>query len=157
MRIFTRRTKRQDSTESRATTSYRTPILCQALCQLPQERSVMIKTHPLLSRCSYPVEEKQSVSLLMDIIQDIEYVCMCQLFSHVQLFGTPRTVAHQAPRSMEFSRKNTVVGCHFLLQGIFLTQGSNLGLLYCRQILYHLCRHGCWYMCFLIGSFLCQE
>ena len=27
------------------------------------------------------------------------------MFSHVQLFGTPRTVAHQAPRSMEFSRQ----------------------------------------------------
>ena len=26
--------------------------------------------------------------------------------------------------------KNTGAGCHFLLQGIFLTQGSNLGLLY---------------------------
>ena len=31
--------------------------------------------------------------------------------------------------------KNTGVGCHFLLQGIFSTQGSNLGLLYCRQSL----------------------
>ena len=29
-------------------------------------------------------------------------------------------------------------GSHSLLQGIFLTQGSNLGLLHCRQILYHL-------------------
>ena len=28
--------------------------------------------------------------------------------------------------------------CHSLLQEIFLTQGSNLGLLHCRQILYHL-------------------
>jgi len=34
--------------------------------------------------------------------------------------------------------KNTGVGCHFLLQGIFPTQESNLGLLYCRQILYQL-------------------
>ena len=33
--------------------------------------------------------------------------------------------------------KNTGVGCDFLLQGIFLTQGSNLGPLHCRQILYH--------------------
>ena len=30
--------------------------------------------------------------------------------------------------------KNTGVGCHFLLQGIFLTQGLNPSLLYCRQI-----------------------
>ena len=34
--------------------------------------------------------------------------------------------------------KNTGVGCHALLQGIFPTQGSNPGLLQCRQILYHL-------------------
>ena len=34
--------------------------------------------------------------------------------------------------------KSTGVGCHALLQGIFPTQGSNLGLPPCRQILYHL-------------------
>jgi len=32
--------------------------------------------------------------------------------------------------------KNTRVGCHVLLQGIFLTQRSNPGILHCRQILY---------------------
>ena len=37
--------------------------------------------------------------------------------------------------------KNTGVGCHFLLWGIFSTQGSNPGLLNCRQILYHLRHH----------------
>ena len=37
----------------------------------------------------------------------------------------PWTVAHQAPLSMGFPRKNTGMGCHFRLQGIFLTQGSN--------------------------------
>ena len=31
--------------------------------------------------------------------------------------------------------KNTGMGCHFLLQGIFLTQGSSLHLLHCRQVL----------------------
>ena len=34
--------------------------------------------------------------------------------------------------------KNTEVGCHALLQGIFPTQGSNLGLPHSRQTLYHL-------------------
>ena len=34
--------------------------------------------------------------------------------------------------------KNTGVDCHSLLQRIFLTQGSNPGLLHHRQILYHL-------------------
>ena len=38
---------------------------------------------------------------------------------------------------MEFSRQNTGVGCHVLLQGVFLTQGLNLHLLHCRQILWH--------------------
>ena len=33
--------------------------------------------------------------------------------------------------------KNTGVGCHALLQGIFATQQLNPGLLHCRQILYH--------------------
>ena len=32
--------------------------------------------------------------------------------------------------------KNTGVDCPALLQGIFPTQGSNLGFPYCRQILY---------------------
>ena len=33
-------------------------------------------------------------------------------------------------------------GCHFLLQGIFPTPGSNPGLLHCRQIRYHLSHQG---------------
>ena len=42
----------------------------------------------------------------------------------------------------DFPGKDTGVGCHFLLQGIFPTQGSKLGLLYCRQILYQLSYKG---------------
>ena len=42
----------------------------------------------------------------------------------------------------DFPNKNTEVGCHFLLQGIFPTQGSNLGLLHCGQILYQLSHLG---------------
>ena len=41
-----------------------------------------------------------------------------------------------------FPGKSTGVGCHFLLQGIFLTQGSNPGLLHCRQMLYPLSHQG---------------
>ena len=43
--------------------------------------------------------------------------------------------------------KNTEVVCHSLLQEIFLTQGSDLGLLYCRQIFYHLSYKGSPYIC----------
>ena len=42
----------------------------------------------------------------------------------------------------DFPGKNTGVGCHSLLQGIFPTQGSKSGLLYCRQILYQLSHKG---------------
>ena len=50
------------------------------------------------------------------------------LHNHVQLFVTLRTVACLTPLFMEFSRPgSTGVGCHSLLQGIFLTQGLNMG------------------------------
>ena len=39
---------------------------------------------------------------------------------------------------MNFPGKNTGGGSHSLLQGLFPTQGSNLGLLHCRQILGHI-------------------
>ena len=52
------------------------------------------------------------------------YACMhAQSLSRVQLFGAPWTVAHQAPLSMGFSRQEYWSGLHFLLQGIFPTQG----------------------------------
>ena len=38
--------------------------------------------------------------------------------------------------------KNTGVGCHSPLQGIFPTQGSNPGLPHFRRILYHLSHQG---------------
>ena len=67
--------------------------------------------------------------------------CVLSRFSHMQLFATIWTVSHQALLSMDSPGKNTGVGHHFLLQGIFLTPQLNshlLRLLHCRQILY------CW-------------
>ena len=63
-------------------------------------------------------------------------VWKCESLSRVWLFVTPETVAHQAPLSMEFSRKEYWSGLP--LQGIFPTQGVNPGLPHCRKILYHL-------------------
>ena len=48
-------------------------------------------------------------------------IVRAQLLSHTQLFSTPWTVACQVLLSWDFSEKNTGVGCHFLLRGIFLT------------------------------------
>ena len=58
------------------------------------------------------------------------------LVGRVQLLSTPRTVAHQAPLSIGFSRQKYGGGCHFLIQGILPSQGLNPGLLPCRKILY---------------------
>ena len=55
------------------------------------------------------------------------------------LFATPWTVAcTKLLHPWDFPSKSTGVGCHFLLQGIFPTQGSNPGLPHCRQTLYRL-------------------
>ena len=62
--------------------------------------------------------------------------------SRVRLFATPWTVAHQAPSPWDFPGMNTGVGCHFLLQGIFPTQGLKLGLPHCRQTFYRLSYQG---------------
>ena len=46
----------------------------------------------------------------------------------------------------ELSRQEYWVSCHFLLQGIFPTQGLNPGLLHRRWILYHLSHQGSPYL-----------
>ena len=56
----------------------------------------------------------------------------------VQLSVTPWTVAAWLLRAWNSPGKNTGVGSHSFLQGIFLTQEWNLNLLHCRRILYHL-------------------
>ena len=43
------------------------------------------------------------------------YVCVLSRFSHVWLFATPWTIAHQAPLSMGFSRKENRSGLPCLL------------------------------------------
>ena len=55
------------------------------------------------------------------------FVCM---LNHIQLFPAPLMVARQDPLSWDSPGKNTGVGCHALLQGIFPTQGLKLHLLH---------------------------
>ena len=61
-------------------------------------------------------------------------ILLLLLFSCIVMansFATRWTVAHQAPLCpWDFPGKSIGVGCHFLLQGIFLTQGWNLCLLH---------------------------
>ena len=57
-------------------------------------------------------------------------VCMLSHSSCVLLFVTLWTVAYQVPLSLRFSRQEFWNGLYALLQGIFLTQGSNPCLLH---------------------------
>ena len=55
----------------------------------------------------------------------------------LQLFPTLCTLWTVAAKLLcpwDSPGKNIRVGCHFLLQGIFPTQGSNTGLLHCGQM-----------------------
>ena len=65
-----------------------------------------------------------------------------KLLSLVQLFATPWTIVSNLLHPWNFLGKSTGVGCHFLLQGIFPTQGLILGLPHCRQTLYPLSHQG---------------
>ena len=56
--------------------------------------------------------------------------------SHIRLFATPWTVAHQAPPSMEFSRQEYWSGSPFPSPGDLPDQRIEPGLLHCRQMFY---------------------
>ena len=65
------------------------------------------------------------------------YACVLLLFITVESLKLCPTLCNLKDCSLPDSSvpwdspgKNTGVGCHFLLQGIFLTQGSNLHLLH---------------------------
>ena len=59
--------------------------------------------------------------------------------------------------SWDSPSKNTGVGCHFLLQGICPTQGSNLVLLHCRQILYCLSYQGKLHFLLWLNNITCMD
>ena len=51
-----------------------------------------------------------------------------QSLSRIQLFATQWTIAPRLLCPWNSPDKNTGVGCHAFLQGLFLTQGSNPSL-----------------------------
>ena len=70
---------------------------------------------------------------------------MGKMLSRSVVSDSLRPVDCSLPGSLcpwDFPGKKTRVGCHFLLQGIFPTQGLILHLMNCRQILYHLSHQG---------------
>ena len=84
----------------------------------------------------------QSTEVALCILCVYAFVCVC---GHSVVIDSLWSHGLQPTRLLcpwDSPGKNTGVGCHALLQGIFLTQGSNPGLLTCRQIISHL-SHQC--------------
>ena len=63
----------------------------------------------------------------------VGFACVCMHAQSCPTLCDPWIVACQPPLFTEFPRKNTGVGCHFLLQGIVPAQGWNSGLLHLLQ------------------------
>ena len=63
-----------------------------------------------------------------ETLLDIIIECVYEVASVLSDFMTLRTIAHQAPLSLDSPGKNTGVGCHFLLQGICPTSLISYGL-----------------------------
>ena len=74
------------------------------------------------------------------VLTTYHYFCVCMLshFSHIRLCDPMDCNPPGFSVHGNSPGKNTGVGCHALLQGIFPTKGSNWGLLHCRQILHQL-------------------
>ena len=84
---------------------------------------------PLIKSSLLPI----SWSLWLEEVAQSQFAKWSQYQSVVVIqscqFMTPRNVGPQGPTRLlcpwDFPDKNTGVGCHFFLQGIFPTQGSN--------------------------------
>ena len=65
----------------------------------------------------------------------------CPVLSHSVMYDLCELMDCSLPSSSvhgDSPNKNTGVGCHALLQGIFPAQVLNPGLLHCRQLFYQL-------------------
>ena len=104
----------------------------------------------LLSICIFSLEKYLSrlfifnwVVICIVVLSELFIYTWLSLFSHSVMSDSlwPHGLQHTVFLCAWHSPgKNTGVGCHALLQGIFPTQGSNqhlLRLLTCRQVLYH--------------------
>ena len=109
-------------------------------------------TDPFCLAAAPPLLIALTPSSVLHLSRDVMFVrvicvfwvlCCAQSLSRVWLFVTLcLTIACQLLCPWDPLGKNTWVGCHVLLQGIFPTQGLNPGLPHCRQILYGLSHQG---------------
>ena len=115
-----------------------------------------MNTHILYSQARFSIDKYFATFVVC-----VCFFCFCSsLYAHMHVHSQRLSCVCLFCDSMDcsppgssvraiFSGKNTGVGYHFLPQGIFPTQGSNVCLLHCRWILYcwairealHMCIH----------------
>ena len=104
------------------------------------------RAHDQHMYCPFIVMAKKVINFLKTsnlLIFMCRCACMLSRFSIVWLFVTLWTLARQALLSMECSRQEYWSGLPFPSPADLPNpRGSNLGLLHCRQILYHLSHQG---------------
>ena len=83
------------------------------------------------------IQLKNSVFEFWNFLPNIQEMSVVKVMGHTNKILTV-VVDGLVTKSCCVLGKNTGVGGHFVLQGIFLTQGWNPGFLHCRQILYPL-------------------
>ena len=84
----------------------------------------------------HPESQMPFLKFSLIILAHFWGVCVCVFIIH--LCPTPWTVVGQYPLSMEFSRQEYWSGLPFPSPGDLPDPGINLGILHCRQNLYHL-------------------
>ena len=95
----------------------------------------------MIEACSVLKENNYSHVLIESEVK-VWVAQLCPTLCDPMDCSLPGSSVHGVPQ-------NTGVGCHDLLQGIFSTQGSNSGLLHCRQSLYCLSHQRRSPMCWL--------
>ena len=111
-----------------------------------EKQQVTYKGNPICSTADLSAEALQARREWQDIFKVLKGKNLQpRLLYLARISDSLRPHGLQSTRLLcpwDFPGKDTGVACHFLLQGIFPTQGSNPGLLHYRQILYRLSYKG---------------
>ena len=142
----------------------RTSLIVQSVKNLPAMQETQVRFlgqgrsfgegngNPLQYSCLGNPTDREAWRAIVHGVSRIQYhLATKQQIKKIKMwYYSCRTLCNPVDRSLcpeNSPGRNTGMGCHFLLQGIFPTQGWSLGLLHCRQMLYHLSHQGNPYQC----------